>query len=136
MRNRDPYSDYCKNWEHRKFTKFPFAEELRHFLDSHFLRTARLFPRVVFRCSAAYYSYVSVVPLTGKWQYVSEKGQSRKSMFLALKNMEELGSRTEDFPYKVAFGAIFPKNSRTGFRLRFRLKVALHGFVEFIRSAP
>jgi hypothetical protein len=48
------------------------------------------FPRVVFRCSAAYSSWVSLVPLTGKWRYMSEKGQSRKSMFLALKNMEEM----------------------------------------------
>src|ERR1700686_5766122 len=49
-----------------------------------------LISRIVFRCSATYSSWVSVVPLTGKWRYMSEKGQSRKSMFSALKNMEEL----------------------------------------------
>src|ERR1700686_4528133 len=48
-----------------------------------------LISRIVFRCSAAYSSWVSVVPLTGKWLYMSEKGQSRKSMFVA-QNMEEL----------------------------------------------
>src|SRR3984957_16084003 len=46
-------------------------------------------PLVVFRCSAGYSSWVSVVPLTGKWRYMSEKGQSRKSMFSA-PNMVEL----------------------------------------------
>src|SRR5215469_16781588 len=45
---------------------------------------------VVFRCSAAYSSWVSVVPLTGKWRFMSEKGQPRKSMFRAPKNFEEL----------------------------------------------
>jgi len=46
--------------------------------------------RVVFRSSAPYSSCVSVVPLTGKWRSMSEKGQPRKSMFRALKNFEEL----------------------------------------------
>ena len=58
-------------------------------LRDYFRLRNRLFARVVFRCSAAYSSWVSVVPLTGKWRHMSEKGQPRKSMFSA-PNMEEL----------------------------------------------
>jgi hypothetical protein len=35
-------------------------------------------------------SCVSVVPLTGNWRYISEKGRSRRSMFFTPKNVEEL----------------------------------------------
>lgn len=37
-----------------------------------------------------YSNRVWYVPLTGKWRYMSEKGQPRKSMFRALRDMEEL----------------------------------------------
>ena len=58
---------------------------------------------VVFRCSAAYSSYVSVVPLTGKGRYLSEKGRSRRFMFLVPKNAEELRRLYESDTPVLAF---------------------------------
>jgi AraC-like DNA-binding protein len=60
-------------------------------------------PFLVFPSSAPYASYIHVGLLTGKWRFLSGKGQSRRFMFSVPKNAEELRRLAESDVPVLAF---------------------------------